>query len=125
MLARDWLADVERTRGSYVDFYPAAALLRAGYVAVNTMGENAGQLGDSMQVTAQCLCQICLKPGESFQIEGCERESWWNSGYVVFLTADGLLKLEELSNRTSERLWTVGVAVLSAALSAAFTAWAI
>jgi hypothetical protein len=42
------------------------------------------------------FAQILLPEGESFEINGCTRESWHDFPVKVFSTAKGFLKLEEI-----------------------------
>ncbi|MCI4566380.1 hypothetical protein [Lysobacter sp. CFH 32150] len=124
MSATDWLKAVPRNRGTYVDFYGAAALFHAGYVHADTMasqGRPAGSLGEKINQTAELLCQIMLKPGESFEIYGCPREPWEAGEVRVFATADGLLRLEEEADKGTDRRMAILVAILAALISALAT----
>lgn len=99
MRAQEFLSNVPRIRGDYVDFYPVAALLHAGYVSTDSTTESGkkkveGQLGLNTKDTAVSLCQLTLKPGDSFQIDGCPRDSTHDFPLNVFITAEGYLRLD-------------------------------
>lgn len=130
MKAQDFLAHVKRKRGDYLDFYPAAALLHAGYITTDSQTSTGrgktieGKLGDSLQDTAVFLCQLVLPPGESFQINNCPRDSAHNFPIKVFMTAEGYLRLDELEQRRIEQkrkrndyIVSLTIAVLVALLS--------
>ena len=129
MKAQDFLAHVPRRSNDYLDFYPAAALLHAGYVSTDSTTETGGTkvrgtLGLTMQDTAVFLCQLILPPGESFQINNCPRDSAYNFPVKMFMTADGYLRLDELERRRTERrrkrndyIVSLTVAVLVALIS--------
>lgn len=130
MKAQDFLTHVHRQRGDYLDFYPAAALLHAGYITTDSVTstgrgtEIEGKLGGNLQDTAVFLCQLVLPPGESFQINNCPRDSAHNFPIKVLMTAEGYLRLDELEQRRVERkrkrtdyIVSLTVAVLVALLS--------
>ena len=102
MPAQEFLKMVPRTRGDYLDFYPVAALLHAKYISTNSTNDE-GKLAPTMQKLAVVLCQLMLPIGESFQIDGCARESWCNFAVNVFITSEGYLRLDELEQRKLER----------------------
>jgi len=130
MSASEFLNGVPRTRGDYVDFYSVATLLHAGYVSTNSSVESNGEirrgtLGLDTQTTAIFLQQLMLPIGESFQINGCPRESACNVPVTFFITADGYMKLEELAEKKANRrqrrfdyLMSFLLAIFAALLSA-------
>jgi hypothetical protein len=108
MPARKFLASVPRPRGDYLDFYPAAALLHAGYVSTDSTSRTGddkvvGKLGMNTKDTAVILCQLMLNPGESFEVDGNPRHSWHNFPLTFFITAEGLLRLDELARRRADK----------------------
>jgi len=130
MKAQDFLTHIRRTRGDYLDFYPVAALLHAGYITTDSETNThdgktiKGKLGEDLQNTAVFLCQLVLPPGESFQFNNCGRESAYSFPVKIFMTADGYLRLDELEQRRVERkrkrndyIVSLTVAVLVALLS--------
>ncbi len=129
MIAQEFLAHVPRQRGDYLDFYPAAALLHANYISTDLESDRSGKtiegkLGFNTHETAVMLCQLILPPGESFQINHCPRDSWHNFPVMMFMTAEGYLRLDELEQRRVERnrkrmdyFVSLAVAVLVALLS--------
>jgi hypothetical protein len=130
MKAQDFLTHVKRNRGDYLDFYPIAALLHAGYITTDSVTstgrgqEVVGKLGGNLQDTAVFLCQLMLPPDESFQINGCLRDSAHNFPVQMFMTAEGYLRLDELEKRRIERkrkridyIVSLAIAVLVALLS--------
>lgn len=104
MKAQDFLTHVQRKRGDYLDFYPVAALLHAGYITTDSETSThrgktiEGKLGANLQDTAIFLCQLVLPPGGSFQINNCPRDSAYNFPVKVFVTADGLRKASHMRN---------------------------
>jgi hypothetical protein len=66
MKAQDFLTHVRRTCGDYLDFYPVAALLHAGYITTDSETSTPagktikGKLGGNLQATAVFLCQLVL-----------------------------------------------------------------
>ena len=133
MKAQEFLASVPRTRGDYLDFYPVAALLHAGYISTDSTFDSGdkkveGKLGLNTKDTAVFLCQLMLKPGESFQIDDCPRESAHDFPLKVFITSDGYLRLDELAERKAERvrkridyLAALAVAIVAALVSSYLT----
>lgn len=129
MKAQEFLSRVPRTRGDYLDFYPVAALLHAGYISSDSTFERGerkveGKLGLNTKDTAVFLCQLSLNLGESFEIDGCPRESAHDLPLKVFMTSDGYLRLDELRQRRTERLKkridymvSLSIAVVAALLS--------
>jgi hypothetical protein len=108
MKAQEFLADVPRPRGDYVDFYPIAALVHAGYICSDSVTESHGQtitgkIGVNTHETAVMLCQLALPAGQSFEIDGSPRESWHGFPMRLFMTAEGYLRLDELEKRRKER----------------------
>src|SRR5947207_15222760 len=78
MDAQTFLAAVSRPRTDYSDFFQVAALLHAGYIGTDSITEIRGEkipgrLGATTRDTSIFLCQLMLKPGESFEIDGCPR----------------------------------------------------
>ena len=133
MPARDLTLLVERKRNDYTDFYGLAAMLQAGYMATDSNTESRdrtehGAFGLDMQDTAVSLCQLSMSPGESFTFDDCQMESWHDFPVKIFITSDGLLKLEELDQRVESRrqrrfdyLFAVAIAILAALASGYFT----
>jgi beta-glucosidase/6-phospho-beta-glucosidase/beta-galactosidase len=133
MPARDLALMVDRKRNDYTDFYGLAAMLQAGYMATDSSTELDGRkehgvLGLDMQETAVSLCQISMAPGTSFTFNDCPRESWHDFPVKIFITSNGLLKLEELDQREESRkqrrfdyIFAVVIAILAALASGYFT----
>jgi hypothetical protein len=133
MPAQEFLKAVPRKRGDYLDFYPAAVLLHAGYVSTDSTTESGGErvkgkLGLNTYDTAVFLCQLMLKPGESFKINDCPRDSAHNFPLKVFITSEGFLRLDELAERRAERVQkrvdygiALSVAIVAALLSSYLT----
>ena len=133
MPARDFLLLVKRTQNDYTDFYGIAAMLHAGYMATDSSTEERGRtergaFGFDTQDTAVSLCQLSMAPGESFTFNECARESWHDFPVKIFITSDGLLKLEELDQKVESRrqkrfdYWfAVAIAVLAAVATGYFT----
>ena len=121
------------TRGNYLDFYPVAALLHAGYVSTDSAldsGEKSveGKLGLNTKDTAVFLCQLMLKPGASFEVDDCPRDSACDFPLKVFITSEGYLRLDELAERKAERFRkridycvALAVAIVAALLSSSLT----
>lgn len=109
MDAKDFLAKVSRNTGTYIDFFPVAALLHADYIFTDSPETErggkkiVGKLGFNTQETAIFLCQLMLPPGESFKINNCDRNSAHNFPLKIFITAEGYLRLDELEQRKTER----------------------
>lgn len=134
MKAQEFLSHVARPRRDYIDFYPVAALLQARYIATDAITEHhrgmtiTGQLGADSRETALMLCQVMLPPGQSFEVNRVRRESLHNIPMLVFMTAEGYLRLDELEQREMERrrkridyFVSFTVAVLVALLSSYLT----
>jgi hypothetical protein len=129
MKAQEFLKQVPRVRGNYLDFYPVAVLLHARYISTDSTTERSGTkvigtLGLNAQDTAIFLCQLTLPPGESFQFNNCPRDSAHNFPVTLFMTAEGYLRLDELEQRRVERnrkrndyIVSLTVAVLVALIS--------
>ena len=101
MKAQDFLAHAPRPRGDYIDFYPVAALMHAGYIASNSPNNRGGEtikgkLGFNTKDTSVFMCQLLLNTGESFEIDGCPRKSADDFPVKLFITAEGYLRLDEL-----------------------------
>src|SRR5436189_4481572 len=83
--------------------------MEAGYIAVDgevTTGAGItvrGKLGADTRESAIMFCQLALPKGESFEIYNCPRESWHDFPCIIFLTAEGYLRLDELERRKTER----------------------
>ena len=133
MPARELAQLVARTKNDHTDFYGLAALLHAGYMATDSSTEERGRtergaFGFDTQDTSVSLCQLALEPGQSFTFNDCPRESWHDFPVKIFITSDGLLKLEELDQRAESRrqkrldYWfAIGIAILAALASGYFT----
>jgi hypothetical protein len=122
-----WVAQVPRRSKNHHDFFEAASLFHFGYVAATTLasqGRPAGQLGDDIDDTAQILCQFTLKPGQTFQLDGCApRERWDPDGFRVFVTERGIEKLSEIDSQALDRRLLVLVGLLGAVAGGLVTAW--
>lgn len=133
MPARELVQLVARVQSDYTDFYGLAAMLQAGYMATDSSSEvrgrtERGALGLDTQRTAVSLCQLALAPGEAFTFNDCARESWHDFPVKIFITSNGLLKLEELDQRAESRrqkrrdYWfAVAIAILAAVAGGYFT----
>lgn len=131
MRAQDFLSNVPRKRGDYLDFYAVAGLLHAGYISSDSTVDSGGErkrgtLGLDTLNTSVFLCQLMLPQGESFQFNDCPHDSAHNFPVRIFITADGYLKLEEISEREANRrqkrvdyLISFLVAIVAAVLTAA------
>lgn len=121
---------VPRIKGTYLDFYPLAILLHAGYLQTDTTTERMWghvrsteneKLGFDTKETAQTLFQIALPKGESFIVNKVVRESWCDAEIVIFLTANGAMKLEEIQDKRAskkEKFTDYRVSLLIAVLAA-------
>jgi hypothetical protein len=133
MNARDFLEVVPRPDRTYVDFYPVAALLHAGYISTDTtvtLGGTkiAGKLGLNTHETSVFLCTLTLKAGETFEVDGAQQNSAHDFDVRIFITSEGYLRLDELAERRAERsrkridyLIALGVAIVAALLSSYLT----
>ncbi|QNN47484.1 hypothetical protein H9L17_04925 [Thermomonas brevis] len=106
--AQELVAKVDRKHGNYTDFYTLAAMLHAGYITTDSTFESGGEkrrgtLGLDTQGTAVSLCQLALAKGESFTFNECARDSWHDAELKIFITSAGLLKVEELDERTENK----------------------
>jgi hypothetical protein len=135
MPARELLLRVKRTRKDYTDFYGVAAMLHAGYLATDSSSEEGGKtirgtFGFDTQDTSVSLCQLAMAPGESFTFNDCPRDSWHDFPVKIFITSDGLLKLEELDQRAEtnrqkrfDYFFAVVIAILAALAGGYFTSY--
>ncbi len=121
MPAQEWLRHVPRRLGNYRDFYAAAALLHGRLAQANSVNDG-GLFGETTQQTAEGFCQLMLKPGDSFMVDGCARESWHDFEVAIFITAEGLLRLDELERRRQDREFAMRLAIGAAIISAVATA---
>src|SRR5690348_15573776 len=85
MPARDLALLVDRKNNDYTDFYGLAAMLQAGYLAIDATTELGGRkeygtFGFDTQDIAVSLCQLALDRGESFTFNDCPRDSWHDFG---------------------------------------------
>ncbi|NOZ52917.1 MAG: hypothetical protein GXP08_07195 [Gammaproteobacteria bacterium] len=95
--AKDFLRIVPRQTNDYRDYFIAANLMHAGYFDFDVGNDkHTNPLGETSQETAIMFAQIMLPKGESFEINGCPRDSWHDFPVNVFSTARGFLKLEEI-----------------------------
>ena len=106
--AFEFLEKIPRTFGNYKDFYQAAALLHAGYISTDSTTDSQGEkkrgtLGIDTKETAVFLQQLVLPKGESFEINGCPRDSAAGFPVRFFITAKGYLKLEEIIEREASK----------------------
>jgi hypothetical protein len=127
---QDLLKVVPRPKGNHLDFYPLAILLHAGYLQTDTTTERnwghvrtteIGKLGFDTKESAQTLFQISLPKGESFVVNKVPRESWCDAEIVIFLTANGAIKLEEIQDNIAskkEKFMDYRVSLLIAVLAA-------
>jgi hypothetical protein len=123
---QDLVAKVLRRRGDYTDLFGVAAMLHAGYIFTDSTSDSQGErkrgtLGMDTRGTAVSLCQIALPKGESSMLNGCLRESWCSFPVKVFITSQGLLKLEEIDARVAstrqkrfDYVFAVFIAILAA-----------
>lgn len=135
MPIREFLLKVARPRNDYTDFYGVAAMLHGGYISTDTThrfdGETVrGALGVDTKSTSITLCQIALEPGQSFIENELPRESWHEFPAKIFITALGLLKLEEIHERNSTRtqkrfdyVFAIFIAILAAAAGGIATSY--
>lgn len=127
MEIHEWLQSVPRPSNSYRDFYPAAALFHAGLVEANTLasqGRPPGAVSDTIKGTAEALCQMTLPKAEFFLTsDGLRRESWSDAGFTVNVTADGLLKLDEQSEKAEARRFAILLAILASLVASVGTAY--
>lgn len=126
MPAQELVAKVARKSNDYIDFYGLAAMLHSGYISTDSTIESGsekrrGTLGLDMQSTAVFLCQLALPQGESFTFNECPRDSCHDLPLKVFITGAGLLKLEELDQRSETKhqkrfdyFFAVFIAILAA-----------
>lgn len=131
MEIRDFLKQVDRSRNDYTDFYGVAAMLHGGYISTDTTTTDEpirGALGIDSQCTAITLCQIALEPGQFFIENKLPRESWYDFSAKIFITIQGLLKLEELERYNSslqqkrfDYLFTIFVAIFTAIVTSLVT----
>lgn len=109
MRAQEFLALVPRIRGDYMDFYPVAALMQAGYINSDSTHDRGGEkvrgkFGLSTKHSAEFMCQLVLPPGEVLTIEGFPpRESAHDFPVNLFITSEGYLRLDELRERRLDR----------------------
>jgi hypothetical protein len=109
MPIREFLLKVKRLRNDYTDFYGVAAMLHGDYMSTDTTTDSAGEktrgtLGINTLDSAVALCQITLEPGESFMLNDCPRDSWYDFTAKIFITSQGFLKLEELDDKNSSKV---------------------
>ena len=126
---------VQRLRNDHTDFYGLAALMHAGYMSTNSSTEarrriEQGFFGFDTHDTSVCLCQLALPPGKSFAFNDTTRESWHDLPVNIFITSNGLLKLEELDQKAELRrqkrfdYWfAVAIAILAALASGFFSSF--
>ena len=127
MPAQEFVARVVRKRNDYSDFYGVAAMLHSGLISTDSMSETAGEkqrgtLGPDSQSTAVLLCQLALPRGQSIKLNGCARDSLHSLPLKVFITAQGLFKIEEIDERArvqKEKRFDYAFAVFIAILAAA------
>jgi hypothetical protein len=106
--AQEFAVKAARKNNDYTDFYGLAAMLHSGYISTDCKTESGGEethgtLGKDMQETAVSLCQFALPLGETFTFNECPRKSWQDFPVKVFITGTGLLKIEELNQRTEAK----------------------
>ena len=133
MPARELALLVARQKNDYTDFYGLAAMLQAGYISTDSSAEQSGRkehgsFGFDTQDIAVSLCQFTLPAGQSFTFNDCARDSWHDFPVKIFITSNGLLKLEELDQRVETRrqrrfdYWfAVAIAILAVIASGYFT----
>jgi hypothetical protein len=110
MKAQEFVIHVPRLRGDYLDFYPAAALLHAGYIGTDVKTGPVGgkmvesSLGPNTHDTAIMFSRFALPAGESVQIDNAPpSDSLHKFPCRIFMTAEGYLRLDELEQRRVER----------------------
>ena len=135
MSAQEFVGKVTRVRGDYTDFYGAAAMLHSGYICTDSTADSRGEnirgiLGADTQSTAVCLCQLALPSGGSFTFNECPRDSWHDFPLKIFITGEGLLKLEELDEKAETKtkrrfdyFFAVFIAILAAVLGGLATSY--
>jgi hypothetical protein len=135
MPIREFLLKVNRPRNDYTDFYGVSAMLHGGYISTDTTHLSDGKmvrgtLGIDTKSTSIVLCQIALEPGQSFIENELPRESWHDFSAKVFITTQGLLKLEEINENNSARsqkrfdyVFAIFIAILAAAAGGIATSY--
>lgn len=135
MPAQELVAKIARVRHDYTDFYGLAAMLHGGYISTDSTTNSGGEkkrgtLGLDTQSTAVSLCQLALPQGQSFTFNNCPRDSWHNFPVKIFITGQGLLKLEELDERAEAKrqkrfdyFFAVFIAILAAVAGGFFTSY--
>lgn len=131
--AVELLALVPRIHNDHIDFYPLAGLLHAGFISTTSRLETGdgekivGKLGKSTRDTAGFLQQLTLRQGETYTFNNTQRDPV-DFPIEIFVTAEGYLRLDELSQRKLDRsrkrndyLMTAMVAICAAILSTALT----
>lgn len=104
----DFCREVPRPRGDYLDFYPAAALLHAGYISTTWTLYKGGEkvkdtYGTTTRETAARLYVEVLPEEETFKFDSIEFTGKPFHIGEVFITAEGYLRLDELQRRRAER----------------------
>lgn len=117
-----------RKFGDHRDFYPLASLVSQGYVensysSFSSMPEKQ-DLASKNQLIAWKLYAMSAADksatykGHHWSIHGGDESL---KGQILALTGSGYLRLEEGAVRRNDRLFSIGLAVLSAALAAVAT----
>jgi len=130
MFATDLLKHVRRVHNDHRDYYGVAALLHAGYLETDSISrrpEHAPnqKFGFDTQDIAVSLCQLMLPEGMTYNFNGDIRESWHNFPVRIFITSNGLQKLEEIEKNNKSRrqkrhdyAWAFLIAIVAAVAGA-------
>lgn len=133
MLAIDLLKHVKRVHNDHRDFYGVAAMLHAGQLETDSTSTRKGydaskKLGFDTQDIAVALCQLTLAPGETYSFNGDVRDSWHDFPVRIFITSNGLQKLEEINKddkarrqKRNDYIWAFFIAIVAAIVGALAT----
>ncbi|MBX3589881.1 MAG: hypothetical protein KF755_03130 [Burkholderiaceae bacterium] len=114
---------IPRYFGDHRDFFTLARLLEGGYVARSATPEKVPHPFRGVDVRAILLYMDAHELTE-YRGVTANRHSGKDDN-PLFLTAAGMLALEQFETKRADRLWSTGIAVAAAILSAVATAFAV
>ena len=113
---------VKKAFKDHRDYYPLARLFKAGYVDVTLQSLVAGtdfvpfaETQTDLDIAIWAYMNSELEAGEEYL---GQRLSGNVDDELIFCTASGMLKLEELSQKRQDRRWALGIGIMAALIAA-------
>jgi hypothetical protein len=109
---------VPKITNDHRDYYELATLIKSGYVDLEVQRD-----GQPLHLSSEMMLSINLYMwvkgrDDEFEYMGIRSEGADLSTERLFATSKAYLYLDELRSKRNERLWTIGIAIATAAIAA-------